>query len=127
MGSGRHAAETRSPEGHHSSLITSPFTGDDTAEVVSEGIDLTGRRAIVTGAASGIGVETARTLARRGAEVTIAARRLPAAQKVAADIARSTGNPKVQAAFLELTDRRLVADFADGWSGPWTCSSTMPG
>lgn len=101
-----------------SSLITSPFTGDDTAEVVSEGIDLTGRRAIVTGAASGIGVETARTLARRGAEVTIAARRLPAAQKVAADIARSTGNPKVQAAFLELTDRRSVADFADGWSGP---------
>ncbi|MGS0687954.1 SDR family NAD(P)-dependent oxidoreductase [Nakamurella sp. GG22] len=100
------------------SLINSPFTGDDTADVVSEGIDLTGRRAVVTGAASGIGVETARTLARRGAEVTIAARRLPAAQQVADEIARTTGNPNVHAAFLELTDRRSVASFADAWSGP---------
>ena len=101
-----------------SSPITSPFTRYDTADVVSDGIDLTGRRAIVTGAASGIGIETARTLARRGAEVTIAARRLPAAQQVAQDIATSTGNPNVHAAFLELTDRRSVADFADAWSGP---------
>ena len=101
-----------------SSLISSPFTRDDTADEVSAGVDLTGRRAIVTGAASGIGVETARTLARRGAEVTIAARRLPAARTVAQEIATSTGNPNVHAAFLELTDRKSVADFADAWSGP---------
>jgi NAD(P)-dependent dehydrogenase (short-subunit alcohol dehydrogenase family) len=101
-----------------SSRIISPFSRTDTADVVSEGIDLTGRRAVVTGAASGIGIETARTLARRGAEVTIAARRLPAAEQVAADIARTTGNPDVHAAFLELTDRNSVADFADTWFGP---------
>jgi NAD(P)-dependent dehydrogenase (short-subunit alcohol dehydrogenase family) len=101
-----------------SSLIASAFTREATADEVSEGIDLSGKRAIVTGAASGIGVETARTLARRGAEVTIAARRADAARKVADEIAADTGNPKVYVAALELTDRKSVADFAAVWSGP---------
>jgi NAD(P)-dependent dehydrogenase (short-subunit alcohol dehydrogenase family) len=101
-----------------STLITSPFTRDSTADEVSEGLDLTGKRAIITGAASGIGVETARTLARRGAEVTIAARRLDTAQKVADDIVADTGNPNVRVGALELTDRKSVADFAASWPGP---------
>ena len=42
-------------------LIRTPFGFDSTAAQVIEGIDLTGRQAIVTGAASGIGVETARS------------------------------------------------------------------
>jgi glutamyl-tRNA reductase len=67
---------------------TSPFTRHDTADDVSEGIDLTGKRAIVTGAASGIGIETVRTLARRGADVTIAARRVDAAREVATNSSR---------------------------------------
>jgi NADPH-dependent 2,4-dienoyl-CoA reductase/sulfur reductase-like enzyme len=54
--------------------ITTPFTKESTADEVVAGIDLTGRRAIVTGGASGIGVETARALARAGAEVTLAVR-----------------------------------------------------
>jgi NAD(P)-dependent dehydrogenase (short-subunit alcohol dehydrogenase family) len=45
-----------------------------TAAEVLEGIDLTGRTALVTGAASGIGVETARALAGAGATVTLAVR-----------------------------------------------------
>jgi hypothetical protein len=45
---------------------TTPFTAESTAAEVIEGIDLTGRRAIVTGGASGIGVETARALASAG-------------------------------------------------------------
>jgi NAD(P)-dependent dehydrogenase (short-subunit alcohol dehydrogenase family) len=98
--------------------ITSPFTRDNTADEVSEGIDLTGKRAIVTGAASGIGVETARTLARRGADVTIAARRLDAAHTVAEEITAVTGNSNVHTAPLELTDRKSVADFAGAWKGP---------
>jgi NAD(P)-dependent dehydrogenase (short-subunit alcohol dehydrogenase family) len=98
--------------------ITSPFTRENTADEVSEGIDLTGRRAVVTGAASGIGIETARTLARRGADVTIAARRLDAADRVAEDIKADTGNPNVHTAALELTDRKSVAGFAAAWEGP---------
>ena len=101
-----------------STPVISPFTRDNTADDVSEGIDLSGKRAIVTGAASGIGIETARTLARRGAAVTIAARRLDAAQRVAEDIVADTGNPNVHVAPLELTDRKSVADFADAWKGP---------
>jgi NAD(P)-dependent dehydrogenase (short-subunit alcohol dehydrogenase family) len=84
------------------SLIVSAFTRENTADEVSEGIDLSGKRAIVTGAASGIGIETARTLARRGAEVTIAARRVDAAQRVAEDITADTGNLNVHVAALEL-------------------------
>lgn len=101
-----------------STPISSPFTRHSTADEVSEGIDLTGRRALVTGAASGIGVETARTLARRGAEVTLAARRLDAADRAAEEIRATTGNMKVLTAVLELTDRRSVADFAEAWTGP---------
>ena len=44
------------------------------AEQVSEGIDLAGTHAIVTGANTGIGLETTRVLALRGAEVTMACR-----------------------------------------------------
>jgi NAD(P)-dependent dehydrogenase (short-subunit alcohol dehydrogenase family) len=97
---------------------TSPFTRHDTADDVSEGIDLTGKRAIVTGAASGIGIETVRTLARRGADVTIAARRVDAAREVAAAITTDTGNPNVHVSALELTDRASVASFVDAWNGP---------
>ena len=51
------------------SLIPSPYDSRTTAlEVVSD-LDLSGRRAVVTGAASGIGVETARALAHAGAQV----------------------------------------------------------
>ena len=55
-------------------LITTPFGAESTAADVIAGVDLTGRRAIVTGASSGIGVETARALASAGAEVTLAVR-----------------------------------------------------
>ncbi|WP_144713359.1 SDR family NAD(P)-dependent oxidoreductase [Curtobacterium pusillum] len=98
--------------------ISTPFDRTSTADDVSEGIDLTGKRAIVTGAASGIGVETVRTLARRGADVTIAARRPDAARRVAEAVSADTGNPNVHAAPLELTDRRSVAAFAEAWTGP---------
>jgi pyruvate/2-oxoglutarate dehydrogenase complex dihydrolipoamide dehydrogenase (E3) component len=56
------------------SRIVTPFGAGSTAADVVAGIDLTGRRAIVTGGASGIGVETARALAGAGAEVTLAVR-----------------------------------------------------
>lgn len=56
------------------------FGRRSTAEQVSEGVDLTGRHAIVTGASAGIGLETARVLALRGATVTMACRDLAKAE-----------------------------------------------
>ena len=50
-------------------------------------VDMHGRRVVVTGASSGIGVETARALASTGAEVTLAVRKVEAGAKVAAAIA----------------------------------------
>jgi NAD(P)-dependent dehydrogenase (short-subunit alcohol dehydrogenase family) len=65
--------------------ITTPYDAGATADQVSEGIDLSGKRAIVSGGASGIGIETARTLARRGAAVTLAVRASVAAYVAAWD------------------------------------------
>jgi len=97
--------------------ITTPFAFSTTATEVVEGIDLTGRRAVVTGGASGIGVETARALAATGAEVTIAVRDLKAGEQVAADIRATTGHA-VDVRRLELTDLDSVDAFVAGWDGP---------
>ena len=61
------------------------------AEIVAH-LDLHGRRAVVTGASSGIGTETARALASAGAEVTLAVRNLEAGRKATReDLAKFTG------------------------------------
>jgi NAD(P)-dependent dehydrogenase (short-subunit alcohol dehydrogenase family) len=98
--------------------ITTPFTATSTAAEVVAGIDLTGRRVIVTGGASGIGVETARALAGAGAEVTMAVRNPDAGQRAAEDIAATTGNNQVIVAPLDLADRASVAAFVGTWDGP---------
>jgi NAD(P)-dependent dehydrogenase (short-subunit alcohol dehydrogenase family) len=98
--------------------VTSPFGFESTAAEVIAGIDLHDRQALVTGAASGIGVETARALASAGAKTVIAARDLPAAERTAADIRATTGNPAVSVARLDLLDRssvdQLVRDIGGG-------------
>jgi len=99
-------------------LITTPFGFESTAADVAEGIDLSGTRAVVTGAASGIGVETARALAGTGAAVTLAVRDLEAGARVAEDISASTGNPDVAVAALDLVDRASIDAFAKAWEGP---------
>jgi NAD(P)-dependent dehydrogenase (short-subunit alcohol dehydrogenase family) len=98
--------------------ITTPFGFHSTAAEVAAGIDFTGKRVVITGAASGIGVETARALAQIGADVTLAVRSLPAGEAVAAEIAAQTDNPNVHVAYLDLTDRATIAVFAAGWRGP---------
>jgi NAD(P)-dependent dehydrogenase (short-subunit alcohol dehydrogenase family) len=99
-------------------LITTPFTAESTAAEVVDGIDLTGRRVIVTGGASGIGIETARALAGAGAEVTLAVRTLEAGKRTAEDIVATTGNEQVLVAPLDLADQASVASFVAAWDGP---------
>lgn len=98
--------------------FTSPFTAASTALEVVAGLDLTGRTAIVTGAASGIGVETARALAHAGAEVTLAVRDVEAGRRAAADISRGSAGARVHVAMLDLADPASVVRFTEGWSGP---------
>jgi NAD(P)-dependent dehydrogenase (short-subunit alcohol dehydrogenase family) len=99
-------------------LITTPFGAESTAAEVVDGIDLAGRRVIVTGGASGIGIETARALAGAGAEVTLAVRNLAAGERTAEDIIATTGNKQVLVAPLDLADQASVASFAAAWDGP---------
>jgi NAD(P)-dependent dehydrogenase (short-subunit alcohol dehydrogenase family) len=98
--------------------ITTPFDARSTAADVIAGVDLSGRRAIVTGGASGIGVETARALAGADAEVTLAVRDLEAGERVAEKIRSGTGNTRVLVAPLDLADQASVAAFAADWDGP---------
>src|ERR1700761_4454061 len=99
--------------------ITTSFTQQSTAAQVIEGIDLTGRRAIVTGGASGIGVETARALAGAGAQVTLAVRDPAAGERTAADISADGGaRGGVLVAELDLADLASVRAFVADWDGP---------
>jgi NAD(P)-dependent dehydrogenase (short-subunit alcohol dehydrogenase family) len=98
--------------------IATPFGRHSTAIEVIEGISLAGKRAIVTGAASGIGVETARALALTGAEVTLAVRNTDAGLLTAADIAATTGNSNIHVAPLDLSDRNSISKFVAGWNEP---------
>jgi NAD(P)-dependent dehydrogenase (short-subunit alcohol dehydrogenase family) len=100
------------------SVITTPFTAESTAAEVLAGLDLTGRRAVVTGGASGIGIETARALAGAGAEVTLAVRDTEAGKRTAADITATTGNGQILVAPLDLADQASVASFTAAWDGP---------
>jgi NAD(P)-dependent dehydrogenase (short-subunit alcohol dehydrogenase family) len=79
---------------------------ESTALEVVDGIDLTGKRAIVTGGSSGIGVETARALANAGAEVTLAVRNVEAGEQVATEVGATN------VAYLELADLESVEAFA---------------
>jgi NAD(P)-dependent dehydrogenase (short-subunit alcohol dehydrogenase family) len=97
-------------------LITSPFGPYTPARDVVAGQDLSGKTAIVTGAASGIGVETARALAEAGAAVTLAVRNKEAGEAAAADINRTAKAP-ARVRTLDLSDLSTVRGFVDEWGG----------
>lgn len=98
--------------------IRTPFGEESTAADVVEGVDLSGKHAVVTGAASGLGTETARALAGAGASVTLAVRDTDAGERAAADIREATGNDAVHVGRVDLTDKALIAAFTSAWTGP---------
>jgi NAD(P)-dependent dehydrogenase (short-subunit alcohol dehydrogenase family) len=102
----------------HTPLITTRFGAASTADDVVAGVDLTGVRAVVTGASSGLGLETARSLAQAGAEVTLAVRDTAAGEKAAGGIGKPAGRDGVHVAALDLADRAAVAGFVQSWRGP---------
>ncbi|MGW7238199.1 SDR family NAD(P)-dependent oxidoreductase [Streptomyces sp. NPDC054804] len=96
------------------------FSATTTAAEAVDGADLHGRRAVVTGASSGIGVETARALASAGADVTLAVRNTEAGDRVVARLEAELppGAGKLTVARLDLADRSTVAAFVAEWQGP---------
>ena len=72
--------------------MTQPFGATTTADEVLQGIDLGGKRVFVTGVSAGLGVETARALAARGAEITGAARDLSKAQAATEQVRAQAGS-----------------------------------
>jgi NAD(P)-dependent dehydrogenase (short-subunit alcohol dehydrogenase family) len=95
-----------------------PFGFTSTASEVLAGVDLSGKTMIVTGGASGIGIETVKSLAAAGASVTIAARRVDAAEEVAKGLRAETGNSKIEVRPLDVADLNSVKKFADDWDKP---------
>ncbi|XP_069675739.1 retinol dehydrogenase 14-like isoform X1 [Periplaneta americana] len=72
-----------------------------------------GKTVIVTGANTGIGKETARDLARRGARVILACRDMKKAEEALKDIVASTGNSNLEAQHLDVSSLASVRKFAD--------------
>jgi len=89
--------------------LGSGFGMRSTAADVIAGIDLSGRRVIVTGGYSGIGLPTTLALASAGAHVTVPARTL---DKARAALGTAT---RVEIAVLDLMNPASIDAFADGW------------
>jgi NAD(P)-dependent dehydrogenase (short-subunit alcohol dehydrogenase family) len=105
------------PSSTASHRVQTPFGVTSTAAEVLHGVDLSGRRVVVTGGASGLGTETARALAVAGAQVTLAVRD-PAAGRSAAEAIMTATGRTVEVRPLDLSDLGSVAAFAAGWDGP---------
>ncbi len=86
---------------------------ETTTNELLDGIDLSGKRVLITGASAGLGAETARALAAHGAEVVMAVRDIPKAER-AAEAIRATGpNAKMEFRELDLASLASVRACAD--------------
>lgn len=94
-----------------------PFGFHSTASDVASGVDMGGRMVVLTGASSGIGVETARALADCGAQLVLGVRD-PAKAEIALDSLLQRHGRRIRIERLDLADLHSVVAFAAGVSGP---------
>lgn len=96
--------------------MSNPFGAKSTTDDVLAGVDLMGKRVLVTGVSAGLGVETARALAAHGADVVGAARDLAKAESATAVVreAAKTSGGSLSLIELDLASLASVRAAADG-------------
>lgn len=93
--------------------MPAPFDRTTTTDDVLEGVDLSGLRFVITGAASGLGLESARALATHGASITVVARSRERADGGAARISELVPGADVEVGVADLADLSSIRAFAD--------------
>ena len=104
-------------------MTTAKFDAASTTDQVLAGVDLTGKRILVTGVSAGLGVETARALVARGAQVVGAARDLEKAERATAEVRAVAANggalDLVELDLASLASVRACADVLVGRDEPF--------
>ncbi|MBV8162184.1 MAG: SDR family NAD(P)-dependent oxidoreductase, partial [Acidimicrobiia bacterium] len=93
----------------------SQFGRDTTTDEVLEGMDLSGRRFLITGAASGLGRESARALAAHGASVTLLARSTERASGAVAEVGAMVNGADLEPGVADLGDLDNIRAFAESY------------
>ena len=91
------------------------FGATTTTDEVLDGIDLSGKRVVITGGASGLGLETARAMAAKGANIVIPVRDLAKGEEAAATIRQSVPEAQVELMACDLGSMDSVRAFADAF------------
>jgi NAD(P)-dependent dehydrogenase (short-subunit alcohol dehydrogenase family) len=95
--------------------MVSEFGRDTTTDEVLDGMDLGGRRFLITGAASGLGRESARALAAHGATVTLLARSPQRAEAAVAEVGALVPGADLEAGVADLGDMASIRAFAGSY------------
>lgn len=93
----------------------SGFGAETTTDEVLDGIDLTGRRVVITGASSGLGEEAARALSAHGAEVTLLARSQEKLDGAAERIRARVPDARLELGIVDLSSFASIRSFAAGY------------
>jgi NAD(P)-dependent dehydrogenase (short-subunit alcohol dehydrogenase family) len=93
----------------------SSYGPDTTTDEVLEGIDLSGKRILITGSSSGLGEESARALSSKGAAISMAARNPEKNEAAAARIREKVPDADLELRTLDLGSLESVRGFAKGF------------
>ena len=93
----------------------SSYGPDTTTDEVLEGVDLSGKRILITGSSSGLGEESARALSSKGAAITMAARNPEKNEAAAARIRENVPGAELELRTLDLCSLESVRSFAKGF------------
>ena len=88
-----------------------------TAQEVARNVDLRGRLVVLTGASSGLGIETTQALATTGADIVLGVRNVKSGEAVVNELT-VTASGSIRVVALDLSDLASVTNFAEQIEGP---------